>query len=183
MPDGAPRIVVIAAIAENGVIGRGLGIPWRIPSDLRRFRALTIGKPVVMGRRTFLSLGRPLPGRTNVVVTSDPSFRPEGVVVAASFPDALEVAWAAIPENGPSEICVIGGAALYGEALPVADRLEITRVHAAPEGDVHFPRFDRAGWRLAESASPERGDRDDHAVTYETWERIVPARKTRSPAG
>lgn len=159
------RVVVIAAVANNGVIGVRGALPWRLPDDLKRFKALTLGKPVVMGRKTFESIGKPLPGRTNVVVTRNEAFRAEGCVIAHSFDDAL-AAIAAAPE-----VCVIGGAALYAAALPRATRLELTEVDAAPDGDARFPAFDRSRWREVAREIHAADERHAHAFTFVTLER------------
>lgn len=135
-----PRISIIVAVAENGVIGRAGGLPWRLPADLRRFRERTMGHPVIMGRRTWESIGRPLPGRRNIVVTRTPGFRAPGAEIAGSLEEALRLA------GDTDEIFVIGGAQLYAEALPRADRIYMTRVRAAPEGDAWFPPWNPAEW-------------------------------------
>ncbi len=143
---------LVVARADNGVIGRDNALPWRIPADLQHFKRLTLGKPIVMGRRTFESIGRPLPGRLNIVLTRDPDWQAEGVTVAASLSDALA---ADVPE-----VAVIGGAQVYAEALPFATHVHLTEVHAAPEGDTVLPAFDPAEWR--ETA------REDHAADGDT---------------
>src|SRR6478609_1826452 len=139
---GVTQIVIIAAVAENGVIGRGGTMPWRLKSDMKHLRALTMGKPVVMGRKTYLSLYvRPLPGRTNIVVTRDKDFTAPGALVARSLDIALEAARGDALRRG-TEIMVIGGAEIYAQAMPYADQLEITRIHMTPEGDTVFPPID-----------------------------------------
>jgi len=135
------KLTIVAAMAGNGVIGRGGTLPWHLPDDLRRFKSLTLGRPVLMGRRTFESIGRPLPGRRNLVLTRGGTALPPGVEPVDSVPAALALCAAA------SEVCVIGGAEVYRQALPHATHLELTLVHAAPEGDVHFPPLDMAQWR------------------------------------
>ncbi|MBF0304810.1 MAG: dihydrofolate reductase [Alphaproteobacteria bacterium] len=137
------RISLVVAVAANGAIGRGNDLPWRLPADLRHFKRVTMGKPVIMGRRTFESIGKPLPGRLNLVVSNSPDFKPEGVVVVGGLAAALDAARAA----GAAEAMVIGGARLFAEALPIADRIHLTEVHATVEGDVFLPDFDRAAWR------------------------------------
>jgi dihydrofolate reductase len=161
------QIVIIAAVAGNGVIGRGGTMPWRLKSDMKHFRALTMGKPVVMGRKTYLSLSvKPLPGRTSIVVTRDPSFTAPGVLVAQSLEPALAAARGDALRRG-TDVMVIGGADIYAQALPLAGRLEITRIHMEPEGDTHFPPIDPAVWR---EAAREPHPAGDHAafdlVTY-----------------
>lgn len=163
-------IVVVAAVAENGVIGRDNTLPWRLKSDLRRFRARTWGKPIVMGRKTFQSLSKPLPGRTNIVVTRDRDFSAPGVVVAADVRAALEAAWGDALRRGADAIAVIGGAEIYAETLPIADRLDLTLVKARPQGNVRFPPIDPQTWRQIERSEQkaEAGDTADFAfITYE----------------
>jgi dihydrofolate reductase len=136
------RVVMVAAVAENGVIGAGGDIPWSIPEDLRHFRAVTRDNPVVMGRRTFDSIGHPLPYRTNVVVTRDRSWRGEGVFVAPDVAEAVAMAQAF-----DGDVMVIGGGQIYTAAMPLATHQVLTEVHAAPEGDTHYPEWDRSQWR------------------------------------
>lgn len=138
-----PRIVLVAAVADNGVIGRDGAMPWHLPEDLRHFREVTTGHTVVMGRVTYESIGRPLPNRTNVVITRDPEWaagRPDGVVVARSLEEALT-------STGADQVVVMGGAQVYEAAMPLADVQILTEVHQSPEGDTFYPAFDRAEWR------------------------------------
>lgn len=137
----AQRVVLVAAVADNGVIGRGGDIPWSIPADMKHFRAVTRGHTVVMGRVTFDSIGRPLPDRTNVVITRDPGWSAEGVTVAGSLDEALAVASAV-----GGDVMVIGGAQVYEGAMALADVQILTEVHQRPEGDTFYPAFDRAEW-------------------------------------
>ncbi len=137
------RVSLIAAVADNGVIGRAGKMPWRLPGDLKHFKAATLAKPVVMGRRTFQSLGKPLPGRANIVITRDESFSAPGALVVHSITGALRAA----EEEGAAECMIIGGGEIYALALPLAGRFYLTEVHASPEGDTCFPEFDRAAWR------------------------------------
>lgn len=134
-----PEIILVVAVADNGVMGRAGGMPWHLPADFRRVKALTMGKPLVMGRKTFDSLPGILPGRRHIVITRDADWQAEGAERAGSLDAALALA------NAP-HIVVFGGAQIYAEALPRADRIELTEVHLAPEGDTFFPAFDRAGW-------------------------------------
>lgn len=164
-------IVLVAAVAENGVIGGDNRLPWRLRTDLRRFRDLTMGKPVVMGRRTYRSLGRPLPGRQNIVLTRDPSFAADGVEVAHSLDAALALARRLAAANGGDAIMVIGGAGLFAQTLPLADCLHLTLVHATPPGDVHFPAFDGAVFRETAREAHPAGPDDDHAFTFVDYER------------
>ncbi|MEX2034263.1 MAG: dihydrofolate reductase, partial [Xanthobacteraceae bacterium] len=142
-------IVLIAAVADNGVIGRDNAMPWRLGSDLKRFKALTMGKPVLMGRKTLLSIGKPLPGRTNIVVSRNESFAAPGVLVAGDLAAALSAARGDALRRGADEIAVIGGTDIFAQCMPLADRLEITHVHARPEGDTYFPPIDESRWRVA----------------------------------
>lgn len=160
-------IAIVVAVAENGVIGRDGGLPWHIPADLREFKRVTMGKPIVMGRRTYESIGRPLPGRANIVVSRDPGFDPPGVTVVRSVAAALEIARVAAQTAGADEICIIGGAAIFAEALPMADILRLTEVHAAPEGDVRMPAFSRRSWH--ETARQDHPG--DPAYSFVTLER------------
>ncbi|MFN3543850.1 MAG: dihydrofolate reductase [Thiobacillus sp.] len=150
-----PRVSVIAALAKNRVIGIENRLPWRLPEDLAHFKALTLGHPVLMGRKTFESLGRPLPGRTNVVITRNRDYRPEGCLVADSIPAAIALCGEA------DEVFFIGGAELYAQVIPLADRLYLTEVDVEAAGDAWFPEFDRSAFREVARASHtgERGDR------------------------
>jgi dihydrofolate reductase len=160
------NIVIVAAIGENNVIGKDGQLPWKIRSDLRHFRSVTLDKPVIMGRKTYLSIGKPLDRRTNIVVTRDPAFSAPGVTTAPSFEAALALARADAEKRGADEIMIIGGADIFAAAMPLADRLEITHVHASPEGDVYFPVIDAKLWyehsREARAAGPD--DSADFAV-------------------
>jgi dihydrofolate reductase len=173
------EIVLVAAVAENGVIGRAGGLPWRIKSDMQRFRAMTLGKPVVVGRKTYLSFARrPLPGRTNIIVSRSPDFAAPGAIVAPTLAAALAVARGDALRRASDAIMVIGGADIYAQAMPLADRLEITHIHARPEGDTTFPAIDPAIWHEAERTvhAPEAGDDAGYdAATY------VRGRATNAP--
>ncbi|HXF88932.1 MAG TPA: dihydrofolate reductase [Xanthobacteraceae bacterium] len=167
----ALRIVVVAAVAENGVIGRNNALPWRIKSDMARFRAITMGKPVVMGRKTFLSIGKPLDGRTNIVVSRNAGFAARGVVVAPSLEAALLAARGDSLRRGAEEIMVIGGTEIFAQALPLADRLDITLVHARPEGDAYFPPIDAKIWRESARREQPAGPQDEAAYAEITYVR------------
>ena len=166
------ELVLVAAVAENGVIGRAGGLPWRLKSDLQHFRALTTGKPIVMGRRTWASLARPLPNRTNIVVTRDPAFAACGAVVTASLAAALEVARGDALRRGADAVMVIGGGDIYAQAMPLATRLEITRVHASPDGEAVFPTIDAAVWRETTRRACPPGPGDEASFTYLTYARV-----------
>lgn len=168
------KIVLIVAVAENGVIGAGGTIPWRLRSDQQRFKAITMGKPIVMGRKTFVSLRRPLPGRTNIVVTRDPGFRAAGAVVTTSFAAARAVATGDAQRRSVDEIAVIGGAEIYAQWLGSADRLEITEVHARPQGDTHFAAVDAAGWEEVARVRNPAGPDDSADFSYVTYRRRLP---------
>jgi dihydrofolate reductase len=164
-------IAFVVAVAENGVIGRDGGLPWRQSSDLKRFRQLTMGKPIVMGRKTFQSIGKPLDGRDNIVVSRDPAFRPDGVEVAATAPQALSIARAAACRRQVDEIMVIGGAQIYAELLPDAGRIYLTRVHCRDEGDAHFADLEPGIWREVHRETLPKGERDDWPATLSVLER------------
>jgi dihydrofolate reductase len=183
MTDCMPDIVIVAAIAENGVIGRGNSLPWRLKSDLKHFRALTMGKPVVMGRKTYLSLGRALPGRTTVVVSRAPAFAAPGIVVAPSLAAALAAARGDALRRGATSLIVAGGAEIYAQTLPLASRLAITHVHKRSEGDVRFPAIDPTIWRETERDEHEPGAEDEAAFAFTLYERIdSPASRQPSAA-
>lgn len=165
------KIGIYVAIAENGVIGRDGGLPWRLSTDLKRFKSDTMGKPIVMGRRTWESFPRkPLPGRQNIVITRDRSYKAEGADIVQSLDEAL--ASAGRGEMALSgEIAVIGGAEIFAQALPLADRLHITHVLAPVEGDVFFPPIDRNEWRVVSQQDIPGGEKDSHATRYAVYER------------
>ncbi|MGB3274521.1 MAG: dihydrofolate reductase [Xanthobacteraceae bacterium] len=166
-----PEVVFVVAIADNGVIGQDGGMPWRLSSDLKRFKRLTLGKPVVMGRKTFASIGRPLPGRTNIVVTRDPGFAVPGVAVAPTPEHALEAARGDALRRGASDIAVIGGANIFAQLWDHAARLEITKVHASPQGDTRLPPINREIWLETAREHHPAGPGDSADVTYLTYRR------------
>jgi dihydrofolate reductase len=153
-------LVLIVAVAENGVIGRDNALPWRLKSDMQHFRARTMGKPVVMGRRTFQSLARPLKGRTVIVVTRDPGFAAPGIVVAPSLDAALAAARGDALRRGADAVMVAGGGDVYAAVMPLADRIEMTLVQARPDGDTVFPPIDPAVWREVERIDHPAGPDD-----------------------
>lgn len=155
------KIVLVAAVGTNGVIGRAGGMPWRLKSDLQHFKRLTLDKPVVMGRKTFVSIGRPLPQRTNIVVTRDANFAAPGIVTAPNFEAALALAREDADKRGTDEIMVIGGSEVFAAAMPLAERLEITHVHSDTEGDVTFPPIDPKVWREAARTEHPAGPHDE----------------------
>lgn len=157
-----PRLNIVVAVATNGVIGRDGGLPWHLPADLRHFRAITWGHPIVMGRRTHASIGRVLPGRLNIVISRDPGCAADGAIVVRDLDAALAAA-GAVPE-----VMIVGGAAVYAGALPRCTRLFLTEVHAAVDGDVRFPDFDRSAWReTAREAHRGEGGYDYSFITLE----------------
>jgi dihydrofolate reductase len=166
-----PRLVLVAAVAQNGVIGRDGELPWWLPGDLKHFRALTIGKPVLMGRRTFASIGKPLPGRSNIVLTNDRTFKADGVLVARHLADGLMIAADEAKTLNADEIAVIGGATLYAETMPRADRLYITEVHASPPGTTLFPKIERSLWRETSRQGPQQGPGEPYGYSFVTLER------------
>lgn len=160
-----PKIALIAAVARNGIIGADNALPWRLSTDLKRFKRLTLGKPVVMGRKTFASLGKPLAGRTNVVITRQPEFAASGVTVVRGLAEAFAAA------GEVDEIMVIGGGEIFREALALSDRLYITHVAADPAGDTLFPPIDPAVWRVVEEEEVPVGPKDDTATRFALYER------------
>jgi dihydrofolate reductase len=166
-----PEIVFVVAVAENGVIGHNNAMPWRLKSDLQRFKAMTIGRPVIMGRKTFLSIGRPLPGRTNIVVTRDAQFQAPHVVVAPSLEAAHEIARGDALRRFATEIMVIGGADIFHQWMDKADRLEVTEVHAKPQGDTFLGKVDPAVWQEVSRTAHAAQEGDSADVSYVTCRR------------
>ncbi len=163
------HLSIIVAVSENGVIGRDGGLPWHLSADLQRFKRLTMGHTIVMGRRTWESIGRVLPGRTMIVVSRQADYHVpvEGICVANSLEDALQIAAAA----GEDETFIVGGAELYREALSRADRLYLTRVHAQIDGDTQFPQFDSSEWQLVSNEQHPANAKNDHSYSFEVYER------------
>jgi dihydrofolate reductase len=164
-------ISLVVAVAENGVIGRDGTLPWRISADLKTFRRLTMGKPLIMGRRTFQSLKKPLDGRDNIVITRNADYHPHGAIVAHSFAVALEAARACAKKRGVDEIAVIGGTAVFEAALPLAHRIYKTQVHASPPGDAFFPNIDWRDWLEVSREELPRGPNDDCSSSLIVLER------------
>ena len=165
------RVTFVVAMAENRVIGRDNGLAWHLGSDLKRFKAATLGKPMIMGRKTFLSIGKPLPGRETIVLTRDKTFSVEGVHVAASLEDALHQGEALATKLNVDEITVAGGGDVYQQLMDRCDRIIMTYVHAAPEGDAFFPAFEHLDFYETAREEHEAGPHDDHAFTIVTYER------------
>ena len=162
---------LIVARADNGVIGVVNQLPWHLPCDLKYFKQVTMGKPVVMGRKTFESIGRPLPGRTNVVITRNADWSAPGVRVVGSLADALKLATAQADLDGVDEVMIIGGATLYLEAIEQVDRMYVTQVHASPDGDTFFEAPDQKKFART-SVDDHAGDDVSPAHSYEVWDRI-----------
>lgn len=172
-----PRVSVIAALAKNRVIGVENRLPWRLPEDLAHFKALTLGHPVLMGRKTFESLGRPLPGRTNVVITRNRDYRPAGCLVADSIPAAIALC------RDADEVFFIGGAELYAQAIPLADRLYLTEVDIDATGDAWFPDYDRSAFREVSRVPCTGSQGDALRFDFVVLERIASARRGDTLAG
>jgi len=166
-------VVIVVAVAENGVIGRNGQMPWRIPGDLKHFKSVTMGKPVVMGRKTYDSIGKPLPGRTNIVLTHDRSWRADGVLAGHSLEEVMRLANEDARRTGASEIAIIGGSTLFEKTLPVADKIELSVVHASAEGDVFFPDYDKSAFKETRREGPMQGEKDDYPYSTVTLERIA----------
>lgn len=165
-------ISLIAAVARNNVIGADQTIPWRIPSDFAWFKQTTMGKPMVMGRKQFETFPKPLEGRPHIVVTRQHDYAPEGVLVRHSLPEALAAARRLVEASAGDEIMVIGGGDIYAQAIEQADRLYISHVDLAPEGNVHFPPIDPADWRIAGEPDVPRSDKDGATYAIRVYERV-----------
>ena len=166
-----PIIALVVAMGENRAIGRGGSLPWRLHSDMRYFRKITMGKPIVMGRLTYMSLPRVLDGRLNIVLTRNAAFEAPGAVMAYTLKEALEVARREARRTGVDEIMVIGGANVFGAILPQAGRIYLTEVRAAPDADTWFPELDRREWREVSREDHAPGPKDDHAFSFVVLER------------
>lgn len=171
MPSSTTLSLVVA-IAQNGVIGVDGGLPWRLSSDLKRFKRDTMGKPIIMGRKTFESIGRALPGRPNIVVSRNAAFRAAGADVVRNLDMAILLAETRARCAGAREICVIGGGQLYREALPKADRLYVTHVMAEPEGDTFFPEISPSEWKPVHREEFPMGEKDSAETIYVVYERV-----------
>lgn len=164
-------ISLVVAVTRNHVIGRDGGLPWRLSTDLKRFKALTLGKPVVMGRVCYDSIGKPLPGRPNIVVTRNPDFAPEGIIVVHSLEDGLARAEAEAKALGVDEIAVIGGGVVYREAMERATILHVTHIDAEIDGDTFFPAIDPAIWEAGPAEHVPSGEKDDYSTRFVTYRR------------
>jgi dihydrofolate reductase len=174
-------IVIVAAVAESGVIGRGNTLPWRLKSDMAHFRAVTMGKPVVLGRKTYQSIDKPLKGRTTIVISRNHSFNAPGIAIAPSLDAALTIARGDALRRNCGAIVIAGGADIYAQALPRATRLIITEVHKPADGDTRFPAIDRQIWRESARSEQQPGPQDDAAFAFVTYERAVKA-SARQPS-
>jgi dihydrofolate reductase len=166
------KIALVVARGTNNVIGVEGDLPWKLSSDLKRFKEITLGKPVIMGRKTWDSIGRPLPGRPNIVVTRDANFMAGGASVYSNLEVAIAAARAMAIATGTREVCVIGGGELYAQTIDQADRLYVTEVTAAPVGDATFPPFLEANWTQVERRDFPSGPKDDHAFTMKVLDRV-----------
>lgn len=164
-------VALIAAVAKNRVIGTGGALPWHISADLKHFKQLTMGKPIVMGRKTFESIGRPLKGRANIVISANPDYQPAGVTVVPNCGDALKLAQTIAGANEDDEVMVIGGAQVYQDAMVRADRLYLTEVDAEYEGDVHFPELGSGQWREVSREDHASGGADGPGYSFVVLER------------
>lgn len=167
----AVALSLIVAVAENGVIGANGGMPWRLSGDLRMFRRVTMGKPVIMGRKTFQSLPKLLDGRDNIIITRQADFAADGALVAGSVEEAMALAGDCAAKRGADEVCIIGGAQIYALFLPHAARIYLTRVHATPEGDTHFPALDMAQWHEVSREFHSKGEKDSADYSFIVLER------------
>lgn len=166
-----PRVTIVVAVSSNRVIGRDGGLPWRLPTDLKRFKALTFGKPVIMGRKTWASIGKPLPGRPNIVISRDPDFRAEGATAVRSLEEAVTLARQQARALGVDEVCIIGGGEIYRQAIGDADILHVTEVAAEVDGDTRFPPVDPAIFEKVVDEPLPQGEKDSHAMRFSTWRR------------
>jgi len=169
-------VAFVVAVAENGVIGRGGQLPWRLPSDLKRFRALTLGKPVIMGRKTYASIGRPLDARDNIVLTRAQNFAPPGVHVVPTMEAALALGRSLATKRGVDEVMVIGGAEVFAAALPLADRIYLTLVRGTPDGDIRLPAFDPGIWQETAREPMQQGANDQYPADFMVLDRRGSAR-------
>jgi dihydrofolate reductase len=162
---------IVVAVSRNGIIGSDGGMPWRLSADLKRFKALTLGKPVIMGRKTFQTIGKPLPGRPNVVITRDKGFSVEGVRTAHSLDEAIEIAATLVEQGATPEICIIGGGEIYRQSLQIADRLYVTHIETEVEGDTSFPAIDPGLWEIKSELDIPAGEKDSYPTRFVTYDR------------
>ncbi|HLL27092.1 MAG TPA: dihydrofolate reductase [Xanthobacteraceae bacterium] len=167
----APKITLVVAVAENGMIGNGNDLPWSLPGDLKQFKAKTVGKPVIMGRKTYESLGEALPNRPNIVISRNPLYHLNDAKVVTTLDTALALAREEAERLSADEISVIGGAHVFAEIMPRAERMYYTEVHASPSGDTRFPPFDRSEWQEVARKGPLQGPGDQYPYSFVTLER------------
>jgi dihydrofolate reductase len=167
--------VIVVAVGENGVIGAENDLPWRLPTDLKHFKSLTLGKPMIMGRKTFESIGKPLPGRTTIILTRDESYKVEGCLIAHNVDMALRLGEQTAADMGANEIAIVGGAQVYQLLLPHTDKIELTRVMASPVGDAVFPDLGTE-WRLQNSQLVTKTEKDSADMRFESYFRQKPAK-------
>lgn len=160
--DDSLPVAIVVAVADNGVIGRGNALPWDLPDDLQHFKRTTLGRPIIMGRKTFESIGRPLPGRLNIILTRDTGWQADGVIAATSMSDAIDIAEGQAFIDGADAVMVIGGAEIYRQALPFTKRAFLTRVHGNVSGDAYFDLEALDSWREVNRLFVEAGDRNSH---------------------
>jgi len=173
--DDSLPVAIVVAVADNGVIGRGNTLPWQLPDDLQHFKRTTLGRPIIMGRKTFESIGRPLPGRLNIILTRDEAWRVEGVTVAHSMEEAIDIAEGQALIDGADSVMVIGGAEVYRQAMPFASRAFLTRVHGNVSGDAYFDLTELASWREVTNTFMEGGLRNSHdfsVIELENTQRV-----------
>jgi dihydrofolate reductase len=164
---------MIVATADNNIIGKDNDMPWHLPADLAYFKKVTLGKPIIMGRKTFESIGRPLPGRRNIVISRDESYQAEGIDSVTSVEQALALVDGSDGNEGAEEIMVIGGGAIYAHCLPKADRLYITHINAAIDGDTQFPNYDDGSWKKTASAVRDSDEKNVHQLDFCVYEKIA----------
>ncbi|MEM7461889.1 MAG: dihydrofolate reductase [Pseudomonadota bacterium] len=172
MDEQTINLVLIAAIGDNDVIGVEGGLPWRLSSDLKRFKQITMGKPIIMGRKTYESIGKPLPGRLNIVVTRNSDFSADGIEIVSGIEAGIARARQHAELNDVDEICVIGGGEIYSKTIGSADRLYITHVLASPEGDTKFPEIDQDYWQIAHEEDFPAGEKDIAATRFAVYDRL-----------
>lgn len=165
------KILLVVAVAQNSIIGADGDMPWRLPTDLKRFKAVTMGKPIIMGRKTFESIGRALPGRLNIIITRQKDFTAENCVIVPSIEAAIELAQANAADLNQDAVCIIGGGQIYAETLAIADQLHVTHVDASIEGDTYFPTIDEKDWQIIDEESPELSEKDSHAIRFALYQR------------
>jgi dihydrofolate reductase len=165
------KVALIAAFAQNLVVGINNSLPWHLPEDLKYFKRTTSGKAIIMGRKTYESIGRPLPNRTNIVISRNPDFSAEGVVIVASIEEAIKHAESVNMINGVDEVMIIGGAAIYQASLPMADRLYLTHVHASVEGDAYFPKVDFDQWKEVAREDFNKDDSNPYDYSFSVYDK------------